>query len=277
MSRFIMILLAGCCLSGGLLASPAQAGPPLIEPHPLSIFAQQQCLTEAETDYCADLRLELDTTGLPWLDFVLLQQLSLTDPNCEDDAATSCATTIAEDAQTLQQQLQQNARTSLAEQYAEIQAARAADDPYSIQLEHHDNLRFIAQRHQLASFKQFTYNYSGGAHGMYYTRYLLFDLMTRQQLQLDDLLLAGVRPLLFQALRQHYQQDYADYVENWLNGTEAEQQAALLTDNFIFDAHGLNFSYPLYALAPYAAGEVRLSLSYYELSDILKPEYLIQF
>lgn len=273
MQRAKILLASGVLLSSlalSALAASTTVQPkqqvPLIIPTLLNVAEQQQCVTEAGQDFCAALRIQLETTGIPWLDHVLLAQLDLSGATDRQWPA---------DVQAHLEILQQQAAAWLTENYADIKQVRASAEPYMVAYEHQDSLRFIAQRNHLASFKQFSYDYSGGAHGMYSTRYLVFDLNTHRQLLLADILQKSADVKLLEKLRTLYLEGYAEYAEHWLSDNLAEQAEALLTDNFVFNEQGLTFSYPPYGLAPYSAGELRLTLAYQQLADIIKPEYVL--
>lgn len=253
-------LVSGLLLATAPMLATAQQTP-LLVPQLVKLAEQKQCVQEAEQAFCAEIRLLAETTGVAWLDQTLLARLALTEEKSKPADA--------------QVQIQQQAKAWLAEKHAEISKVRSSAAPYTVGFEHSDSIRFIAQRNHLASFKQFTYGYSGGAHGMYNTSYVLFDLTTQQQLRLTDLLQDGAQAKLLDALRQSYIENYPEYVENWLSNDPTEQAASLLTDNFIFNEQGLTFSYAPYALAPYSEGEVRLTLDYSALSELLKPEYVL--
>ena len=239
---------------------------PLIMPQLLTVIDQKKCVEEAEHDYCVEMSIVLETTSVPWLDYALLARVDFSDKK-EPQQQPS-------DLDNYLQQVQQRADYLVAEKYKEIKAVRESDDPYFAVFSHIESIRFIAQRNHLASFKQFSYDYAGGAHGMHEINYLLFDLNTQRQLLLPDLLQPFAHAKLFEALRESYQQNYADYAQSWLGESSSKQAEILLTDNFVFNEQGLTFSYPPYILGPYVEGDIRLSLNYNQLKDILKPEYI---
>lgn len=244
---------------------PAQQTP-LIVPQLLEVVAQKKCLQEDEQEYCAEIRIDWERTGVDWLDQALLAKLAMAET---EPAQLPLA------AQAQLQLIKQQADAWLVESYAEITQAREAEEPYFIGFDYSDSIRFIAQRNHLASFKQFSYSYSGGAHGMYSTSYALFDLNTHKQLLLADIVQRSADATLLQALREVYLVDYADYAESWLIDDLTEQAQTFLTDNFVFNEQGITFSYAPYVLGPFSEGEVRLTLDYVLLKDILKPEYIL--
>lgn len=266
MQRVPNLLIASLLLGSVYASSAVAAATPLLVPQLVEVVAQKKCFQEEEQEFCAEIRIDLESTGVDWLDQALLARLAITE-------AESVAVPIDVPAQL--QEIKQQANAWLTESYADIKEAREAEEPYFISYDHSDSIRFIAQRNHLASFKQFSYGYSGGAHGMYSTSYALFDLNTHKQLLLPDILQRFADAKLLQALRELYLENYADYAEGWLSDNLAEQAQTFLTDNFVFNEQGLTFSYAPYALAPYAEGEVRLTLHYAQLQDILKPQYIL--
>ena len=272
MQRLQRLLAGGLLLSSlsvsALAAStmPQVTRVPLIVPQLLSVVEQKKCVKETEHEFCAEIRIDLETTAVPWLDSILLARLDLS-----NDKSKEAATDIQAQLRLIEQQ----SIAWLAESYDEIKQGRQLAEPAIIAYEHQDSLRFIAQRNHLASFKQFSYAYSGGAHGMSNISYLLLDLNAQRQSLLADIVQQSADQKLLEKLRELYQEQYADYAETWLSENPAEQAETFLTDNFVFNDQGLTFSYPAYVLGPYSAGEVRLTLTYTELKDILKPEYLL--
>lgn len=247
------------------VAPQAMQQVPLIVPQLLNVAEHKKCY-EPDEQSCATLQIQFEATGLPWLDSALLERLDM-----QYEPGQQLSDSVEQKLLGIEQQ----AADWLVESYAEIKEARDSAQSYALAYDYQDSLRFIAQRHHLASFKQFFYTYTGGAHGMYSTRYLLFDLNARQQLLLPDLLQRFAESKLLEQLRALYLENYGEYAEHWLSDNLAEQAEILLTDNFVFNEQGLTFSYPPYVLGPYAEGEVRLSLAYHQLADIIKPEYLL--
>ncbi len=262
------VLVFGSFSMGSLAVAATTQSAQLIVPQLVTVTDQKKCLENKGQEYCAEISLTLETTALPWLDHALLKRLDLSEKKSEEQPA---------DIPTHLQQIKQQADRLVAEQYADIKAVRESDDPYSVGYDTIESIRFIAQRNNLASFKQFSYNFSGGAHGMHAQSYLLFDLNTQRQLLLADILQPFAHMQLFDALYEQYQQKHPDYAQNWLDESRSKQAQVLLTDNFVFNEKGLTFSYPPYVLGPYSEGEVRLSLDYEQLKAIVKPEYFFSY
>ena len=118
--------------------------------------------------------------------------------------------------------------------------------------------------------------YLGGAHGVAGTTYYVFDEQDRR-LTLADLL-QGDKSTLYPLLDAAYKKEATfDPAAKDLEEYEREQVKNLHeADNFYFSADGIVFSYVPYAVAPFAAGQVELTLPYSKLRGIIKDAYLPQ-
>ncbi|MGP9690077.1 DUF3298 domain-containing protein [Psychrobacter sp. AOP22-C1-C5] len=117
-----------------------------------------------------------------------------------------------------------------------------------------------------------SYSYTGGAHGMSYNEYLIFDLTAKTQVKLDDMLIAGQEPR-FKALAHDayktwvktFDNDVSSYEKNW---------PFTLSDNVTLTDKGIDILYQPYAIGPYAAGMPVLSIPYAKLNKVLKPRFI---
>lgn len=107
--------------------------------------------------------------------------------------------------------------------------------------------------------------YAGGAHGVYSTRYLAFDMGLGRQIFVKDIAIDSAK------LRRLA---YADYLRQ--KGIDPLVQYAEfeLGDNFYFDKKGIHFVYAPYVLGSYAEGEIELSVPFAKLKGVLKGRYL---
>lgn len=259
----LLIVPVGLLAAGLALAAPqGRTDAELVQPEMTPLVELERCVPESTKGQCARIKLTMELSGIDWLDHALLRQLS---PEVSDSSSATLAQQIAG--------LQQQAADWLNESYATVQATTAADQRSMVSYERIQQQRFVYQRANLAFYRQLDYDYSGGAHGMYASQYLLFDLNTQRRLQLKDIVLPNSETKLATALRDLYLQEYSELAENWLPATEQEQLDAMLVDNFVFTDDGLTFIYPLYQLAPYSYGEVRLKLDSHSLQGLLQPQY----
>jgi len=115
------------------------------------------------------------------------------------------------------------------------------------------------------------YLYSGGAHGLPLTSYMVIERDTQQVVDLDDMLLPGQRPAYEAALKRAHQR--------WLQTDQASGLSKLQwpfapSDNVAPLEDGLAVKYQVYDLAPYATGQPQLMIPYAELDGILRARYL---
>lgn len=118
-----------------------------------------------------------------------------------------------------------------------------------------------------------SYIYTGGAHGMPYREYFIFDSNTHQQLTLDDILLPNQKKqfekLAYNAYKQwvrdNIEQDIQSYEQNW---------KFFLSENITFTDKGIDLLYQPYDIAAYAYGMPMLSISYEQLGGIIDPRYV---
>lgn len=245
-------------------AGVAHAAIPVLIPGLATVASERSCLAGQERELCANVRLDLETTGQDWLDLKLMEKLSL-EPG---DAALAAAENGEQGLVALRKQ----ARRWLEQRRPELQ--EALDNDYFTGFEEHGQLRFLGQRGKLASFSATSYSYSGGAHGLGITRYLLMDLQNRNWLQLKDILLSDQQDALLDMLIAAYQEQHPELARDWLAKTRAEQAGQLLVDNFLFNEYGLLFSYGPYELGPYAAGQISLQLHSHQLRALIPEGFM---
>lgn len=256
------MLLAGFGLWG--MSAAAQPVVPLITPLHEVVVNEQRCLGEEDTQRCARVLLDLELSGIDWLDIQLLEQLGL--------VLNENSKTVPIGREAGLARLRQQMQSWLLEREPELQ--EAIKEGYFVGFEELSELRFLWQRGQLASFRASHYSFSGGAHGMHGTRYLLMDLDRQRWLELDDILLAGHKDALLDALIEAYQTQQPELAKDWLTGSRAEQADQLLSGTFLLNADGLLFSYDPYILGPYAAGQIELQLDTARVRDLLRPGLL---
>lgn len=239
-----------------------------IKPNFKQLAKLEECVEVKDTESpCATLELSLDFTAIEWLDAFLLKQLNLANPSSLNPLPTKVNSWV--------ESLQNQAASWLAGAVEEIKADVEGEFALALGREYLATLRFIQQRYNLVTFKLFNYSYTGGAHGMHFTSYFVVDLLSQTQINLTNLLLPGKQPQLLEALLEAYTDYDAELAKGWFNSKE-EALAAVLTSNFFFNEKGLNFVYAPYSLAPYAYGEVVLTLPYFKLADLINPKYLLE-
>ena len=115
-------------------------------------------------------------------------------------------------------------------------------------------------------------NYLG--HGVGYAEYLMFDMDSKQQITLKDVLNSG-QQTKFKALAYT---EYKDWVKQSDNDVKTFEQnwPFVMTDNAALTDKGITLTYQPYEIAPYAYGMPKLTVPYAKLKGIVKPKYLPQ-
>ncbi len=116
------------------------------------------------------------------------------------------------------------------------------------------------------------YLYTGGAHGIGHSEYVILDSKNKRQLKLDDLLVKGKKAKLNQLVEKHF--------DKWLmdNDLDVEEHKATweykMTDNVTFGKTGLTFLYQPYEIGYYAMGMPEITVPYNQLHGIIQKKYL---
>ncbi|WP_321155522.1 RsiV family protein [Psychrobacter sp. LV10R520-6] len=120
-------------------------------------------------------------------------------------------------------------------------------------------------------FEVNSYVFTGGAHGMPYSEYLIFDPSTKKQVRLEDMLQKGKKSdfeaLAYDAYKtwvKTVDQDVSSYEKNW---------PFISNDNVTLTDKGIDIRYQHYSIGPYAYGMPILSIPYDKLRRIIKPHF----
>ncbi|MBN2329645.1 MAG: DUF3298 and DUF4163 domain-containing protein [Candidatus Omnitrophica bacterium] len=130
-----------------------------------------------------------------------------------------------------------------------------------------DVIRFDTHfnRDDLLCLEKVSYVYRGGsAHGMTTWTYWLFDLRTGKSLELEDLLVPGFEARLTQLINAHVPTDSEYRIETPIPFEKSSEW--FLTEQY-FVIH-----FPLYAIAPYAAGPINVKIPLSEMKDLMRED-----
>lgn len=209
--------------------------------------------TESELYYFTSIA----KTGLDWLDNLLIRNTLLSNDGKVNNQVTGME---REEALKLIEKNYQDSKATLQE-YGDI-AIRDSSQ-----------ITYVGQRDNIATFIRYWDSYTGGAHGLYGTNYLNVDLNKKTMISLDSLM-----------SKAHQEQAKAILWNRYLEKTRMEAQDAKaepfiteadfdLVDNFYFSSEGINFVYPVYALAPFVEGEVTLTLYWNDANKLVSTDY----
>lgn len=121
-------------------------------------------------------------------------------------------------------------------------------------------------------FEISSYVFTGGAHGMPFSEYLIFDQSSKKQIQLADMLQKG-KESRFEALAY-------DAYKKWIStvaddvGSYEKSWPFTLSDNVTLTDKGIDIRYQHYSIGPYAYGMPVLSIPYSKLDNIIKPHFI---
>jgi len=113
-------------------------------------------------------------------------------------------------------------------------------------------------------------SYSGGAHGGYGTRGMLFSLMDGSRVSQDRYFVDGYKKPLTKLLIKHLK-DMEDNPVRDLSELFAEPYP---NDNIFFQEDGIVFTFETYEIASYAQGQMSSTIPWSEVEPLIRPEFL---
>ena len=131
---------------------------------------------------------------------------------------------------------------------------------------------YVGHINDFETFEISSYVFVGGAHGMPYSEYLLFDQKTKKQIKLADMLQSGKKSQ-FKALVYNAYKDWVKTVDKDIKNYE-KNWSFTLSDNVTLTDKGIDIRYQPYDIAPYAYGMPVLSIPYNKLGGIIQPRFI---
>ena len=131
---------------------------------------------------------------------------------------------------------------------------------------------YVGHINDFEMFEISSYVFTGGAHGMPYSEYLVFDQKTKNRVQLADMLQSGKKPQ-FKALTYNAYKDWVKTLDEDVMSYERNWPFTL-SDNVTLTDKGIDILYQPYAIAPYAYGMPILSIPYNKLGGVIKPRFI---
>lgn len=128
---------------------------------------------------------------------------------------------------------------------------------------------------ELFTGSSFSYSYTGGAHGNYYTENFNFNAQTGermpwQSLFTDTLQVYAAAQKSLAKIERLGGEDIFEYF--WF-----PEDKFYLTNNYLLSADSMTFVYGIYEIASYADGEIEISLKYEDIKGMLKEGTALQF
>lgn len=120
--------------------------------------------------------------------------------------------------------------------------------------------------------------YTGGAHGMYTSTFLNFDIKNMHQLVLDDIFIGDYQETLSDLLWNQLMADQKVKTRTELEDMGYGSTGDLIpTENFYLSKKGITFYYNVYEFTPYVMGAVEITLPYAAMEHILGDDSIINW
>ena len=123
-------------------------------------------------------------------------------------------------------------------------------------------------------FEISSYVFMGGAHGMPFSEYLIFDQSSKKQIQLANMLQKS-KESRFEALAYDAYKKWISTVADDVDSYE-KSWPFTLSDNVTLTDKGIDIRYQHYSIGPYAYGMPVLSIPYSKLDNIIKPHFILK-
>lgn len=218
---------------------------------------QERCI---ERDNCPNIEVNYLKTNQDWINRITNARINNLVINSKP--SESAPTTKTGDAKVVKAAID----SFVAAQFADLPDDRSFSYELMVKPD------YIGHVDNFELFKIDSYIFTGGAHGMPYSEYLIFDTMTKKQVRLDDMLQAGKKPrfkaLAYDAYKtwvKTVDKDVVNYEKNW---------PFILSDNITLTDKGVDIQYQHYDIAPYAYGMPILSIPYSKLRSVIKPNFI---
>lgn len=119
--------------------------------------------------------------------------------------------------------------------------------------------------------------YLGGAHGVYASNYLIFDMDLQSQIALENVLIPN-KESEFHELAYTVFKDYLKTEMDIKSPKEIKEYESTwqfeVSENFYFSKNGVVLSYAPYQMGSFAQGTIELTVPYDKLGEVIKPQYL---
>ncbi|MDD0823425.1 DUF3298 domain-containing protein [Mannheimia sp. AT1] len=193
-------------------------------------------------------------TNLAWLNSLLIKE----------------AYSVPEEQKNVSQEFTEKAFRTHRENVYQMMIENVKEEPV-IGYEDSISSQFIGQRNNIATFTMQFYTYGGGAHGLHYTQYINVNLDKEVLIDLNELISPQNQEKLKAILWKNYRMNRLG--ENGKYNGFAKKEDFRLSPEFYFSLSGITFVYPPYELGPYAEGDVEVEAGWFEVNQLLNPDY----
>lgn len=252
----------------GLLSIPAQAADLMYDSTYLN-YTLPKTVTEtcySRKDYtCPEITIKYAKSSQDWINNIINNRINQLLPELQ--------TGYGAESKNKPKKMSEGDVKKLLDNFAKSQL-KDIDEGSSLNYHFEVEPKYLGHVGSVELFEITSYVYLGGAHGVGYAEYLMFDMDSRQQITLKDVLNSG-QQTKFKALAYT---EYKAWVKQSDNDIKTFEQnwPFVMTDNAALTDKGITLTYQPYEIAPYAYGMPKLTVPYAKLKGIVKPKYLPQ-
>lgn len=166
-------------------------------------------------------------------------------------------------------------RNKLVSEYEELRADyinTRANNEEPFWLNHHYNVKGVCEK-GYRGYKNYILDYDeyeGGAHGYYYTTVHTFDPTDGHEVTLDEIMKEGYEEQLLHAIVTGLISYSKANGITELDRLQSYTDDLFISKNAVLHDKYITFIYNPYEIASYAAGQIKVDITYEELKDILK-------
>jgi len=159
------------------------------------------------------------------------------------------------------------------EAFREAKEEDLKEMPPAFSEEQSNHLMIVYQSKDMLALANYSYSYTGGAHGNYGTAYSSLELAKKKKLKLDDVLTANGQTRLPLLLIKYFRKNYNLGANTSLKEAGLFEEKIKPNNNFYVTGKGIGFSYSPYEIGPYAMGEINIFIPFSELRKSLQPAF----
>lgn len=252
----------------GFLSVPVQAAD-LVYDSSYLYYTLPETVTEtcySRKDYnCPEITIKYANSSQEWINNTINNRINQLLPELQ--------TGYGAESKNKPKKLSEEGVKKLLDNFAKSQI-KDIDEGSSLNYQFEVEPRYLGHVGSVELFEISSYVYLGGAHGVGYAEYLMFDMDSKRQIKLKDVLNPG-QQTKFKALA------YTEY-KNWVKQLDNDNEdfernwPFAMTNNAMLTDKGITLTYQPYEIAPYAYGMPKLTVPYAKLIGIVKPKYLPQ-
>ncbi|MBW6460278.1 MAG: DUF3298 and DUF4163 domain-containing protein [Bacteroidales bacterium] len=133
-------------------------------------------------------------------------------------------------------------------------------------------VRILHNEHDVLSLENYDYGFTGGAHGLSFSKFQVIDLKDGHRISLDEIFRDGYRNDLRDIINQEARDKYNLKRDQSLVDAGFYNEFIDPSDNFYLTKDGIGFYYNQYEVAPFAIGSIDIFISYNKIKRILSKE-----